>query len=332
MRKRGGSKQKGRTPRSRPESAPIAAPPPEDTLPAPVAVPPPEDRQLARVETALAQVHRAEGALARARTPEAAAQVRAGADALLGLFRSLRAGTAAVNRAMRLKLECERKLGRMLAAMEKDPGGRPGENPSQHGSGFWRTLHQLGINHNQSSRWQKIAGIPEGALEALFRVAGREDVLVTAQAVLRLARCACLIEPNAEAFEEQAERLLLGARAPARTATWRSGGPPKMTRTYAAVAAAVQSRPPGEEAEKLLSTFLEGLRRGLADPGEVRFRAYIPAYVPCLPWAVRGIYATIGGHRYECSVRIEDDWRRTASIWFEPVDGRGGSDPADDLE
>ena len=59
--------------------------------------------------------------------------------------------------------------------------------------------------------------------------------------------------------------------------------------------------------------------RGLADPGEVRFRAYIPAYVPCLPWAVRGIYATIGGHRYECSVRIEDDWRRTASIWFEPA-------------
>jgi hypothetical protein len=51
----------------------------------------------------------------------------------------------------------------MLKEMPKHPAGRPSENPSHDESDLPPTLADLGIDHNQSSRWQAIASVPEGA-------------------------------------------------------------------------------------------------------------------------------------------------------------------------
>lgn len=47
-----------------------------------------------------------------------------------------------------------------LRDMEKDKGGRPVENRSHDVTGFAR-LEDIGVSKKQSSRWQKLASVPE---------------------------------------------------------------------------------------------------------------------------------------------------------------------------
>jgi hypothetical protein len=75
--------------------------------------------------------------------------------------------TEAETRACEIRLRAERRAGQMLAEMEKAKGGRPAENPSRSVTGFPKqTLDDLGISRPQSSRWQKLASIPEEDFEA----------------------------------------------------------------------------------------------------------------------------------------------------------------------
>lgn len=54
------------------------------------------------------------------------------------------------------KIDCEAALGEMLAQTVFDVGGRPSLNQSPGATAYPR-LSELGINKNQSSRWQLIA-------------------------------------------------------------------------------------------------------------------------------------------------------------------------------
>ena len=49
----------------------------------------------------------------------------------------------------------DRDFGQLLAKMEKNKGGRPAKNPSPGTS----SLADLGVSHDQSSRWQALAGV-----------------------------------------------------------------------------------------------------------------------------------------------------------------------------
>jgi hypothetical protein len=55
----------------------------------------------------------------------------------------------------RIRLRAERKAGDLLQSMEKNRGGDP--TPSNDTTGSPKTLTQLGISRDQSSRWQALA-------------------------------------------------------------------------------------------------------------------------------------------------------------------------------
>ncbi len=73
-------------------------------------------------------------------------------------------------------LRAERRAGELLAEMELHGGDRRGESSSQRES-----LKNLGIDHNQSHRWQRMAGIPEPDFDAhVERTQATEKELTTA--------------------------------------------------------------------------------------------------------------------------------------------------------
>ena len=67
------------------------------------------------------------------------------------------------------RVRAERRCGELLAEMDKAKGGRPIENRSHDSTGFvaeTKTLSDLGITKDQSSKWQKLAAVPEAEFEA----------------------------------------------------------------------------------------------------------------------------------------------------------------------
>lgn len=79
----------------------------------------------------------------------------------------------AERRACEIRLRAERKLGQMLKGMEKIHGARgTGSNQyevrSQRATPPQPTLSDLGISKTQSSRWQKLAEVPDETWERTF--------------------------------------------------------------------------------------------------------------------------------------------------------------------
>lgn len=77
--------------------------------------------------------------------------IRDQAESLRTYCQAASMGLAMQNRCARLKLDAERKAGEMLAVMPK--------KANQHVAGT--TMVQAGISRNQSSRWQRVASLPE---------------------------------------------------------------------------------------------------------------------------------------------------------------------------
>jgi hypothetical protein len=77
----------------------------------------------------------------------------------------------AESQACEIRLRAERRAGQLLGEMEKARGAR-GSGSNQHKLRSHDTrapkLLDLGISHDQSSRWQKLAAIPEAEFEATF--------------------------------------------------------------------------------------------------------------------------------------------------------------------
>ena len=71
-----------------------------------------------------------------------------------------------------LKVRAERKVGELLAEMEMNvgakgnAGGQGAKLVRSHGGTTQNTLKDIGINKNQSSRWQQLASIPPDKFEA----------------------------------------------------------------------------------------------------------------------------------------------------------------------
>jgi len=105
--------------------------------------------------------------------------------------------TAMVEWATEIKVRAEIRAGEMLAAMPKHNGGRPGKNPSNDTSGF-ATLEEIGISYDQSSRWQKLAAIPEEQRERTIADAKKSAGEVTTAALLRLTSRVHVSENSSE--------------------------------------------------------------------------------------------------------------------------------------
>jgi hypothetical protein len=67
------------------------------------------------------------------------------------------------SRACQIQLRAERKAGQLLQSMEKARGGNPNLSRGATGS---PTLDELGISRDPSSKWQRLATVPEDQFEA----------------------------------------------------------------------------------------------------------------------------------------------------------------------
>ena len=120
-------------------------------------------------------------ALAEAHSVDEVKDIRDKAEAMRAYARQAKDDTLE-SYASKIKIRAERRAGQMLLDMEKAKGGQPYQaTPTTMGA--VATLSDLDINYNQSSRWQKIADIPEPEFEKAIEGGGR----VTTTAVLRLA-------------------------------------------------------------------------------------------------------------------------------------------------
>lgn len=99
--------------------------------------------------------------------------------------------TALVAWATEIKVRAERRAGEMLAEMRVN-GSRADRSdnlktgPKSHDATSGKTLEELGINKTQSSRWQKLAAVPEKQFEQAVAAAKEVAGEVTTAAVARM--------------------------------------------------------------------------------------------------------------------------------------------------
>ena len=135
--------------------------------------------QLIRYEAALY-------ALQEASTVDEVKDIRDQAEAVAAYARQAR-DTELIQRATEIKVRAERRAGQMLAEMPKNPGELRNSSPSHDGRATTPTLASLGITYNDSSRWQKLAGISDEKFEAAVAAAKDAAGQVTTATMLRAA-------------------------------------------------------------------------------------------------------------------------------------------------
>ncbi len=104
------------------------------------------------------------------------------AEAVRKLAKSARAGLEAQNVAAELKIRSERRGGDILRSMPLKGGDR--KSSTHH---MRETLETMGISQNESTRWQKIASVPEDVFERLVADAMQEKIELTSASLMRLA-------------------------------------------------------------------------------------------------------------------------------------------------
>ncbi|WP_186776173.1 MT-A70 family methyltransferase [Rubripirellula reticaptiva] len=110
-------------------------------------------------------------------------EIRDRAEAVRKYIESVGLGLEVQNKAAELKLRAERKAGEMLAEMKLHGGDRRSDQSADR-----RTLEDLGISKDQSSRWQLLAAVPENLFDDFIgQFTVRRVELTTAEA-LRYAR------------------------------------------------------------------------------------------------------------------------------------------------
>ena len=126
-----------------------------------------------------AQFVKAFAALDLAESPAEAGDVQAMFESLRVLAKKAGLSLEVQNRAAEGKLRAERRAGELLGEVVSRGG-----DPKSHDV----TLAGLGLSKHQSSRWQRIAAIPDAEFEAYVAAAYNEARELTTAGALQLAR------------------------------------------------------------------------------------------------------------------------------------------------
>jgi N6-adenosine-specific RNA methylase IME4 len=125
-------------------------------------------------------LEQAKALLAQASSVDEVKDVRDRAEALRMYAKQAGLGLDMQNQAAEVKLRAERRAGELLAEMPKHNG-----DPRSHDV---TRLSDLGIQKMESSRWQRIASLPEAAFESYIGMALEARREVTTSGALKLAK------------------------------------------------------------------------------------------------------------------------------------------------
>lgn len=144
--------------------------------------------------SALVKYNAARTALAEAHAIDEVKDIRDKAEAMAAYARQAK-DTEMIQWVTEIKVRAERRAGQMLAEMPKARGELKNVSRS-HDVTAIKTLSEIGITKNESSRWQKLAAIPETQFEQAVNAAKEVAGEVTTAAMLRVER-AQSAEPKA---------------------------------------------------------------------------------------------------------------------------------------
>lgn len=115
--------------------------------------------------------------------------IRDKAEAMAAYARQAK-DTELVKWATEIKVRAERRAGQMLAEMPKQDGGHAKKivTRSHDVTEFPKSLSEIGITKNESSRWQKLAAVSEEQFEHAVAAAKEVAGEVTTAAMLRAAK------------------------------------------------------------------------------------------------------------------------------------------------
>jgi hypothetical protein len=240
--------------------------------------------------TELVALDQARHALEQASTVVEVLDVHDKAAALHAYAKSAGLGLEAQNKAAEWKLRAQRKAGELLA--ETLIRNRPSE-VYQAGT----LLDDLGITRNESSRWQKVARVPEADFETYLANATEAGVEITQAAALRLAP-----PPQSTRPPEPVRKTAIG---------WNGG-----TIELGAVGKEEYEPPVGSVAH---ITMLVRFDR-IEDRMGYRVHSFTPVDVKLQTWCVPGSGFYYAPDENGALVRIEDDGKGPDQSETSPAD------------
>lgn len=136
--------------------------------------------------TALIKYNAARLALSEAHAVDEVKDIRDKAEAMAAYARQAK-DTEMIAWVTEIKVRAERRAGQLLAEMPKAKGELKNSSRS-HDSTATKTLSEIGITKNESSRWQKLAAVTEDQFEHAVAAAKEVAGEVTTAAMLRAVK------------------------------------------------------------------------------------------------------------------------------------------------
>lgn len=146
-----------------------------------------ELKPIAQADACLAWMDKARAMIAKTEDPGELVKIQRGASAWVACLKLAKAGYEVAADAEEVRLRAERKAGVVLAAREPmKPGPLPKDKSND--ATYPLGLSDLGISKDESSRWQKMAGVAEERFQDYLAQARAARKDLTSKAVLDLAR------------------------------------------------------------------------------------------------------------------------------------------------
>src|SRR5262245_44118354 len=135
-------------------------------------------------DSLIVKLEQARYLLAEARDVTETKQIRDQAKAIADILKQQRLSQEVVQDALELKLRAERRMGEFLKENINHKGGGDRKSQSRDGTAI-RDLPE-GVGKSQSSRWQKVAALPEEIFEDYLAESRRRGEECTTAGCIRL--------------------------------------------------------------------------------------------------------------------------------------------------
>lgn len=133
----------------------------------------------------LVKLHTANQAIIEAMPLAELIEINSESVAVLAWVKAQKLGIEMQNNVAETKIRIERRIGKFLIERQKHKGGQPSKKNRLHDE--TSTLKDLGLDKNQSHRYQKEASVPEKQFERHVAETKENDLELTSTSILNLA-------------------------------------------------------------------------------------------------------------------------------------------------